>query len=120
MCRKLLSYFWGLMPWLIEIAVITSGVVEDFKDMIFLFILLMVNGLMAFYEEFKAGNAIDALKNQLSVQAKVIRDGQWTEVPARELVPDDVILLRLGDVAPDHKHAAAPRLRAHLHGLYRC
>ena len=97
---KFLSYFWGPMPWLIEAAVIISAVVSDWKDMIFLFILLLVNGLLAFYEEFKARNAIDALKNQLSVQAKVIRDGRWVEVPARELVPDDMILLRLGDVAP--------------------
>jgi len=97
---KFAGYFWGPMPWLIEVAVLISGIVQDWKDMIFLFILLLVNGLMAFYEEYKAGNAIEALKNQLQVQAKVRRDQKWIEVPARELVPDDLIMIRLGDVVP--------------------
>lgn len=97
---KLFQKFWGPMPWLIEVAAIVSAALGDVKDLAFLTTLLIVNGLVAFVEEHKAGNAIDALKASLAPQARVLRDGAWGIVDARELVPDDTILLRLGDVVP--------------------
>ena len=97
---KLAANFWGPMPWLIELAAVVSGALEDWKDFAFLTALLVINGLVAFFEEFKAGNAIDALKKSLAPTARVLRDGSWTVLPARELVPDDVIILTLGDVVP--------------------
>ena len=97
---KLAEKFWGPMPWLIEVAALTSGILRDWKDFIFLTALLIINGLVAFIEEHKAGNAIDALKASLAPQARVVRDGKWGVVDARELVPDDTILLRLGDIVP--------------------
>ena len=98
--KKLLLKFWGPMPWLIELAVVLSLVLEDYKDFGFLLALLLINGLLAFYEEFKAGNAVDELKKGLARQARVHRDGEWTKVESRELVPGDVVMLRLGDVVP--------------------
>ena len=97
---KLFQKFWGPMPWLIEVAAIVSAALGDVKDLSFLLTLLIVNGLVAFVEEHKAGNAIEALKASLAPQARVLRDAKWSVVEARELVPDDVILLRLGDVVP--------------------
>ena len=99
-CVKLFQKFWGPMPWLIEVAAIVSAALGDVKDLSFLLTLLIVNGLVAFIEEHKAGNAIDALKASLAPKARVLRDGNWSVVEARELVPDDTILLRLGDVVP--------------------
>ena len=97
---KLLKNFWGPMPWLIELAAVVSGALQDWKDFAFLLALLIINGLVAFFEEFKAGNAIDALKKSLAPTARVLRDGSWIVIEARELVPDDTVLLRLGDVVP--------------------
>jgi H+-transporting ATPase len=56
--------------------------------------------VVGFREEYQAGNVIAALKQKLAVQAKVKRDGAWASVPARELVPGDVIRLRIGDIVP--------------------
>ena len=100
MFLKFLSYFWGPIPWMIEIAVILSGVVRHWPDFFIILLLLAANGLVGFWEEREAGNAIAALKAKLAIKARVKRDGKWITPPARELVPGDVIRLRLGDIVP--------------------
>ncbi|TWT54807.1 Magnesium-transporting ATPase, P-type 1 [Rubripirellula amarantea] len=97
---KLLSYFWGPIPWMIEIAAILSLVVQHWADFAIISVLLIVNAAVGFWEEFQAGNAVAALKSQLALQARVKRDGRWTTLAARELVPGDCIRLRLGDIVP--------------------
>ena len=97
---KFLSYFWGPIPWMIEVAVILSGVVGHWPDFFIILLLLVANGVVGFWEEREAGNAIAALKAQLAVNARVKRDGKWVTPPARELVPGDVIRMRLGDIVP--------------------
>ncbi len=97
---KFLSYFWGPIPWMIEIAVILSGVVQHWPDFFIILLLLFANAIVGFWEEHKAANAIAALKAQLAVKARVKRDGKWTTPTARELVPGDVIRLRSGDIVP--------------------
>jgi H+-transporting ATPase len=97
---KFLSYFWGPIPWMIEVAVILSGVVGHWPDFFIILLLLVANGVVGFWEEREAGNAIAALKAKLAVNARVKRDGKWITPPARELVPGDVIRMRLGDIVP--------------------
>ena len=97
---KFLSYFWGPIPWMIEAAVILSALVRHWPDFFIILVLLFANAIVGFWEEYQAGNAIDALKATLAIQARVRRDGKWTTVPARELVPGDVIRVRLGDIVP--------------------
>jgi len=97
---KFLGYFWGPIPWMIEVAVILSGVVRHWPDFFIILLLLVTNAVVAFWEERQAGNEIAALKAKLAIKARVIRDGKWINPPARELVPGDVIRLRLGDVVP--------------------
>ncbi len=97
---KFLSYFWGPIPWMIEIAVILSGAVGHWPDFFIILLLLVANGVVGYTEERQAGNAIEALKAKLAINARVIRDGAWITPPARELVPGDVIRLRLGDIVP--------------------
>jgi len=97
---KFLAYFWGPIPWMIEVAVILSALVRHWPDFFIILVLLFANAVVGFWEEFQAGNAIAALKAKLAVRARVRRDGQWTTVPARELVPGDVIRVRLGDIVP--------------------
>jgi H+-transporting ATPase len=97
---KFLSYFWGPIPWMIEVAVVLSGIVQHWPDFFIILVLLLANATVGFWEEHQAGNAIEALKARLAIKARVKRDGKWVTPPARELVPGDAIRLRLGDIVP--------------------
>jgi len=97
---KFLSYFWGPIPWMIEAAVVLSALVKHWADFVIILVLLLANAVVGFWEEFQAGNAVEALKAQLALKARVKREGQWTILPSRELVPGDLIRLRLGDIVP--------------------
>ena len=97
---KLLSYFWGPIPWMIEIAVVLSAVVGHWPDFFIILLLLLANAAVGFLEERQAGNAIQALKARLAIKARVKREGQWSTLPAKQLVPGDIIQLRLGDIVP--------------------
>jgi len=92
--------FWGPIPWMIEVAIVISAIIGHWEDFWIILILLMVNGVVRFWQENKADNAIELLKSKLAIKARVLRDGKWNNVPARELVPGDVIRIRLGDIIP--------------------
>ena len=98
--RKFLNFFWGPIPWMIEIALILSLIIQHWQEFTIIFILLMINGLVGFYQEFTADNTIDLLKEKLSYQADVLRDDKWTELTSREIVPGDVVRVHLGDIIP--------------------
>lgn len=97
---KFLTYFWGPIPWMIEIAVILSGVIQHWPDFFIILILLFSNALVGFWEEHQAGNAIASLKAKLAINARVKREGQWITMLARDLVPGDLIRIRMGDIVP--------------------
>ena len=97
---KLFAYFWGPIPWMIEVAVILSGVVRHWPDFFIILLLLVTNAAVGFWEERQAGNAIAALKAKLAIKARVKRDGKWINPAARDLVPGDIIRVRLGDIVP--------------------
>lgn len=98
--RQLIGYFWGPIPWMIEIAAILSAVNMDWKSFGVIFAMLVINGGIGFWEEKGAADALEALKSQLALKARVLRDGQWAETDASTLVPGDIIRLRLGDILP--------------------
>ncbi|MFE2308794.1 plasma-membrane proton-efflux P-type ATPase [Streptomyces sp. NPDC059411] len=98
--REFLRYFWAPIPWMIETALILSIVVRHWVDVIIIGVLLLVNGVVAFLEEHEAANAIAALKQRLATEARVLRDGVWRTEAVRELVPGDIVRVRLGDVVP--------------------
>jgi H+-transporting ATPase len=85
---------------MIEAAVILSAVARHWPDFAIILLLLLANAVVGFWEEHQAGNAIAALKAKLAITARVKRDGKWTTPAARELVPGDVIRVRLGDIVP--------------------
>jgi H+-transporting ATPase len=97
---KFLSYFWGPIPWMIEIAAILSAIIRHWDDFSIIVALLLLNAGVGFWQEHKADNAIELLKKRLALKARVLRDGKWIEAPSRELVPGDVVRVRLGDIVP--------------------
>ncbi|MGV6847357.1 MAG: plasma-membrane proton-efflux P-type ATPase [Marinibacterium sp.] len=101
---KFLGYFWGPIPWMVEAAAALSAILAHWADLAIIVTLLLFNALIGFWQEFKAANALEALKAGLALKARVRRDGQWAVISARDLVPGDIIRLRLGDVVPADIH----------------
>jgi len=97
---KFLNYFWGPIPWMIEVAAILSAVIHRWEDFWIISILLLLNASVGFWQEHKADNAIELLKKKLALRARVRRDGKWKDVPAAELVPGDIVRVRPGEVVP--------------------
>ncbi|KWX67466.1 metal-transporting ATPase [Mycobacterium sp. NAZ190054] len=95
-----LGYFWAPIPWMIEAALVLSLAARHWADAAIIAVLLVMNGLVGFVEEHQAANAIDALKQRLATSARALRDGVWVTVALRDLVPGDVVRVRLGDVVP--------------------
>ncbi len=98
--KKFLSYFTGPIPFMIEAAIIMSAVIQHWSDFAIILMLLMVNAVVGFWQEHKADNAIELLKQKLALTARVLRDGVWREEPAKNLVPGDIVRLRLGEIIP--------------------
>ena len=97
---KFLSYFWGPIPWMIEIAAILSAAIQHWADFFVILFLLLFNALVGFWQEHQAASAVEALKKRLAMKSRVKRDGKWVEIDAVTLVPGDIIRLRLGDIIP--------------------
>ncbi|BBG65952.1 lead, cadmium, zinc and mercury transporting ATPase [Hydrogenimonas sp.] len=98
--HRLLRRFWGPIPWMIETAAVLSAMAKRWEDFIVIMIMLLVNAIVDFYQESKALNAIAVLKKKLARKALVLRDGKWQQIDARELVPGDIIKVKIGDIVP--------------------
>ncbi len=98
--HRLFRRFWGPIPWMIEVAAILSAIAHRWEDFTIIMVLLFVNAFVDFYQESKALNAIAVLKKKLARNALVLRDGKWQEIPAREVVPGDIVKLKIGDIIP--------------------
>lgn len=93
----LLAKFGGISSWMLEITVIVSLLLGKYFDAWVIAALLVFNALIGFYNEFKARKTVDALQQQLRVMVRVLRDGRWIQLPSREIVPGDVVRIRMGD-----------------------
>ncbi|MBI1194870.1 MAG: HAD-IC family P-type ATPase [Gammaproteobacteria bacterium] len=98
--KRLFRRFWGPIPWMIEIAALLSAVVQKWEDFFIILTMLLVNAGLDFFQEHRALNALKALKQGLAKEATVKRNGAFKRVPVRELVPGDIVRLRIGDVVP--------------------
>jgi H+-transporting ATPase len=98
--HRIFRRFWGPIPWMIEIAALLSAFVRKWEDFIIITIMLLINVLLDFFQEHRALNALKVLKQRLSLEVRVLRDGKYTLILARELVPGDIIRMRIGDVVP--------------------
>ncbi len=97
---EFLSHFWAPIPWMIEVALVLTALTARWPDFGIIAALLLLNGVVGFWEEHQAANAIAALKQRLAKRARALRDGDWTTVPAEQLVPGDLVALERGDVVP--------------------
>ncbi|MCP4200203.1 MAG: HAD-IC family P-type ATPase, partial [Proteobacteria bacterium] len=97
---KFLKNFWGPIPWMIEIAVVLSAIIRHWEEFWIILTLLLLNAVISFWQEYKADNAIELLKKKLALNAKVLRDNAWREIKASDLVPGDIVRVRLGEVVP--------------------
>lgn len=97
---KFLKNFWGPIPWMIEAAAVLSALIHHWDDFFIILLLLLINAMIEFFQSFQAGNALATLKSRLASTSRVRRDGKWAELEARELLPGDIIRVRLGDIVP--------------------
>jgi len=97
---KFLSKFWGTTAWMLELIIILSWFLRKHSDAYIVLGLLLFNAIIGFVQEYNAENAVEALKKKLRINVKVLRDAAWKTVPARELVPGDIIRIRIGDFVP--------------------
>jgi H+-transporting ATPase len=98
--KRFLTFLWGPIPWMIEIAAVLSAVVRHWEDFVIIFFMLALNAVVGFWEEFKADNEIEALKKNLALHARVLRDGKWSDIEAKTLVTGDIVMVKLGNVIP--------------------
>ena len=95
-----LRKFWGISAWMLELILILSAVLGKYADLVVVSALLIVNAVLSFVQERRAVGVVAALKRRLQVSARVLRDSSWQVIPARELVPGDIVRVRPGDVIP--------------------
>ncbi|WKE67005.1 plasma-membrane proton-efflux P-type ATPase [Gallaecimonas kandeliae] len=98
--HRLLRRFWGPIPWMIETAAALSAAVQKWEDFAIILVMLLVNAGLDFFQEHRALNALAALKQRLAKDATVRRGGAFRRIPVRELVPGDIVKLRIGDLVP--------------------
>ena len=98
--KKFLGYFWGPIPWMIEFALIISLLIQHWPEFGIILLLLLINGLVGFFQEDRADNAIELLKEKLAFKARVLREGKWVNIPSKNIVPGDFVKVHLGDIVP--------------------
>ncbi len=96
----LLAQFKDLMILILLAAAIISGIIGDVTDTIVILVIVILNAVIGFFQEYRAEKAMQALKQMAVVQANAIRDGNTVTLPATELVPGDIILLEAGSAVP--------------------
>ncbi len=97
---RIAKKFWGLTPWMLEFTVALEWILGKTLEAYVIAILLIFNAAVSFIQEEKANSAVQLLRQKLTVKTRVKRGGEWMQLPARELVPGDVVRLRAGDLAP--------------------
>ena len=95
-----LKKFWGISAWMLELIMVLSVVLGKYSDLIVVGALLVINAVLSFMQESRAAGVVAALRKRLQVNARVRRDSSWQVIPARELVPGDIVRMRPGDIIP--------------------
>jgi Ca2+-transporting ATPase len=98
---------------LISLAIgIVNGTGEEYLDAAVIILIVLINAVLGFLQEYKAGKALEALRELAAPKANVVRGGREQQIPAKELVPGDVFILAAGDKVPaDGRVIEAANLR---------
>ena len=97
---KFLRKFWGISAWMLELIMALSAMLGKYSDLVVVSALLVINAVLSFIQERRAAGVVEALRRRLQVSARVRRDSNWQVIPARELVPGDIVRVRPGDIIP--------------------
>src|SRR5476649_1925453 len=95
-----LRKFWGISAWMLELIMVLSAVLGKYSDLAVVGALLVINAVLSFAQEHRAAGVVETLRRRLQVNARVRRESNWQVLPARELVPGDIIRVRPGDIIP--------------------
>ena len=95
-----LRKFWGISAWMLELIMVLSAVLGKYTDLAVVSALLIVNAILSFAQERRAAGVVETLRKRLQVSARGRRDANWQVIPARELVPGDIVRVRPGDIIP--------------------
>lgn len=97
---RFIKKFWGVSPWMLEATIVLEWATGKYLEMYIVLGLLLFNATLGFFQEERANSALELLKQRLRINARTKRNGIWAMVPARELVPGDVVRVRAGDFVP--------------------
>ncbi|MGQ9847883.1 MAG: plasma-membrane proton-efflux P-type ATPase [Bacteroidales bacterium] len=92
-----LKNFYGLTAIMLELTIIISFLLSKFMDAYLISGLMLFNALIGYIQENKASKTVEALKKNLQVVARALRNGKWTNINGNQLVPGDIIRIRTGD-----------------------
>src|SRR5471032_889716 len=95
-----LKKFWGISACMLELIMSLSAVLGKYSDLAVVGALLVINAVLSFAQEHRAAGVVETLRRRLQVNARVRRDSNWQVIPARELVPGDIVRVRPGDIIP--------------------
>lgn len=98
--QQFLRKFWGISAWMLEMILVLSAVLRKFSEVVVVSALLVLNAVLSFMQERRAAGFVDALRKRLQVSARALRHSTWATVPARDLVPGDIVRVRPGDIIP--------------------
>ncbi len=98
--HRIFRRFWGPIPWMIEIAAVLSALVQKWEDLVIILVMLLINAGLDFLQEHRALNALKALKSKMDRLTTVLRDNTFSRISQRQLVPGDIVKLRIGDIVP--------------------
>jgi H+-transporting ATPase len=102
--KRAARHFWAPVPWMLEVTIVLQMAAGKPIEALIIGVLLMFNVGLSVFQETRAEAALELLKQRLSLKARVMRDGNWAELPSTVLVPGDVVQLSLGVVVPADVH----------------
>ncbi len=95
-----LKKLWAPVPWMLEITIALQLILGKYDEAIIISALLLFNSVLSFFQEEKANKTLILLKHRLAIRARVLRDSHWQLISASDLVPSDIVYLRMGDLSP--------------------
>lgn len=98
--QMLLNQLKDFMIVILISAAVISGILGDITDTIIIFAIIILNAVLGTTQNYRAEKAIDALKQMAAINARILREGKTSDIPASDLVPGDVVILEAGNIIP--------------------